>query len=103
MHERQNEWLKFFSLMKTKLTRSHENFQSHENEINRVFTHENEINKSLLFLDVLVEKSKKKFNTLVYRKPTFTGQYTCWDSFGPKKRKLILLVLLFTELLKFAF
>ena len=22
------------------------------------------------------------------------GQYTCWDSFGPKKRKLILLTLL---------
>ena len=52
-----------------------------------VFTHEKEINKSLLFLDVLVEKFSKKFITSVYRKPTFTRQYICWDSFRPKKKK----------------
>ena len=39
------------------------------------------------FLDVLVEKSNKNFITSVYRKPTLTGQYARWDSFGPKKRK----------------
>ena len=45
------------------------------------------INNSLSFLNVLVEKANKKFLTSVYRKPTFTGQYTHWDSFGRKKRK----------------
>ena len=37
---------------------------------------------------LLVEKSNKKFLTSIYKKPTFTGQYTRWDSFGPKKRKI---------------
>ena len=52
-----------------------------------IFIHKKEINKSLSFLNVLVEKSNKKFITSVYRKFTFTGQYIRWDSFGPKKRK----------------
>ena len=33
------------------------------------------------------KKSDSKFITSVYRKPTFTGQYIQWDSFGPSKRK----------------
>ena len=54
-----------------------------------VFTHKKAFNNSLSFLDVLVDKCNKTFitRTLVYRKPTFTEQYTRWDSFGPKKRK----------------
>ena len=52
-----------------------------------VFTHKKEINNSLSFLDVLVKKYNETFLTSVYRKPTFTGQYTCWDSFGSKKMK----------------
>ena len=40
-----------------------------------------------LFLDVLVEKSNTKFLTSVYRKPSFSGLYNRWDSFGPKSRK----------------
>ena len=44
-------------------------------------------NNSLPFLDVLVTKSDNKFITSVYRKPTFTGQYIYWNSFGPKQRK----------------
>ena len=52
-----------------------------------VFTQEKEINNLLSFLDVLAKKSSKKFLTSVYRKPSFTRQYTCWDLFGPKKRK----------------
>ena len=40
------------------------------------FTFENEENDQLPFLDVLVEKSNKDFLTSVFRKPTFTGQYT---------------------------
>ena len=39
------------------------------------------------FLDVLVKKSNEGFLTSVFRKPTFTGQYFRWDSFGPTKRK----------------
>ena len=51
------------------------------------FTHEKEVNGKLPVLDVLVEKSNKKFLTSVYRKPSFSGQYNRWDSFGPKSRK----------------
>ena len=51
------------------------------------FTFEKEENDRLPFLDVLVEKSNEGFLTSVFRKPTFTGQYFRWDSFGPTKRK----------------
>ena len=34
-----------------------------------------------------MEKKQNKFVTSVYRKPTFTGQYTRWESFGPKKKR----------------
>ena len=51
------------------------------------FTFEKEQNVQLPFLDVLNEKSMEGFLTFVFRKPTFTGQYFCWDSFGPTKRK----------------
>ena len=46
------------------------------------FTNEIETNNSLPFLDVLVTKSINKFITSVYRKPTFTGRYIHWNSFG---------------------
>ena len=39
-----------------------------------VFTYKKEIHNSVSFLDVLVEKSNKKFLTSVYRKPTFTDR-----------------------------
>ena len=51
------------------------------------FTHQKEVNGKLPFLDVLVEKSNTKFLTSVYRKPSFSGQYNLWDSFGLKSRK----------------
>ena len=51
------------------------------------FTHEKEVNGKLPFLDVLVKKSNTKFLTSVYQKPSFSGQYNRWDSFGPKSRK----------------
>ena len=51
------------------------------------FTNEIETHNSLPFLDALVTKSNNKFITSVYRKPTFTGQYIHWKSFGPKQRK----------------
>ena len=51
------------------------------------FTFEKEENDHLPFLDVLVEKSNEGFFNSVFRKPTFTGEYFRWDSFGPTKRK----------------
>ena len=40
-----------------------------------------ESNMALLFLDArLVEKSLSKFITSIFRKPTFTGQYTLMDT-----------------------
>ena len=51
------------------------------------FTHEKKVEGKFPFLDVIVEKSNTEFLTSVYRKPTFTGQYIRWDSFGPKSRK----------------
>ena len=62
------------------------------------FSHEKETDRKLPSSDVLVEKSDTQFLTLVYRKPTFTGQYIDWDSFGPKSRKTNLLALSFTKL-----
>ena len=46
-----------------------------------------EADQTLSFLNVKVDKSEKLFQTLVYRKPTFTGRYMRWDSFAPSKRK----------------
>jgi len=46
------------------------------------FTLEKETDGTLPFLDVKIEKDTNKFLTSVYRKPTFIGQYTHWDSFG---------------------
>ena len=45
------------------------------------FLFEQEINDKLLFLDVEVSRQQGKFVTTVYRKPTFSGVYTHFDSF----------------------
>ena len=64
------------------------------------FTFEKEANQSLPFLDVFIEKSGNNFLTSIYRKPTFTGQYLRWDSFGPTKRKTNLIGTLVHRALK---
>ena len=51
------------------------------------FIFEKEKGKGLPFFDVHVERTDIEFETSVYRKPTFTGQYLRWKSFGPFKRK----------------
>ena len=51
-------------------------------------------------MDVLVTKSNNKFITSVYQKPTFTGQYIHWNSFGPKQRKTNLIDILTHRALK---
>ena len=55
------------------------------------FTDEKKSNHSLPFLDVLEARNDLEFVTSVYRKPTFTGQYLCWNSFSPQKRKINLI------------
>ena len=80
-----------FSVMKQNTINFFQNLIFYSIHSCLVFTHKKEINKSLSFLDVLLEKSNKKFITSVYRKPTFTGQYTRLDLFGPKKRKINLI------------
>ena len=51
------------------------------------FTFEKEKNNCLPFLDVNVERTATGFETSVYRKPTYTGQYLRWESFNPTKQK----------------
>ena len=47
------------------------------------FTCDNEIDCKLPFLDMHVERSGGKLSTSVYRKPTFTGLLSKYDSFAP--------------------
>ena len=51
------------------------------------FTFEKGKNNCLPFLDVNVERTVTGFETSVYRKPTFTGQYLRWEFFSPTKQK----------------
>ena len=64
-------------------------FFSYQNSLHPslCFTFEKEGNRTLPFLDVLVEKNDHEFVTSIYRIPTFTGQYIRWNSFCPMKRK----------------
>ena len=51
------------------------------------FSFEEEKNGKLSFLDVEVSREGNKFATTVYRKPTFSGVYTHFDSFLPTTYK----------------
>ena len=53
---------------------------------NMTFTYEIEKNNSLAFLDVLVTR-EDTFCTSLYRKPTFSGLYSNFDSFMPESYK----------------
>ena len=61
------------------------------------FTMEEESNDEISFLDVLVIRDGISFLTTVYRKPTFTGLYTQWQSFSAKRQKLALICSLTTR------
>ena len=54
------------------------------------FTMESEDDGQLPFMDVRVRKEENVFTTAVYRKPTFTGLYTRWDSYCPTSEKIAL-------------
>ena len=50
------------------------------------FTIEFEQAKEIPFLDILIKRyPNNTFVTYIYRKKTFTGLYTKWDSFTPRK------------------
>ena len=55
------------------------------------FYFEKECNRTLPFLDLLIEKNYHQFVTSTYRKPTVTGQYIRWNSFYPIKPKINLI------------
>ena len=56
------------------------------------FTIEFEQNQEIPFLDVSVKRQdNNSFSTSIYRKKTFTGLYTKWDSFTPRKYKINLI------------
>ena len=60
---------------------------SHQNSIK--FTIEFEQDNEIPFLDILVKRyPDNTFVTSIYRKKTFTGLYTKWDSFTPRKYKI---------------
>ena len=52
---------------------------------------QNEKDKRMSFLDVNIIREKDKFTTFVYRKTTFSGVYTHFDSFLPSSNKIGLL------------
>ena len=52
---------------------------------NLKFTKEEENERKLPFLDVLITKTSNGIETTVYKKPTFLGLYTKWDSYTPTK------------------
>ena len=55
------------------------------------FTLEKKKGKCLPFLDVYVERTDIGFETSVYQKPTFPGQYLRWEFFSLLKRKISLI------------
>ena len=55
------------------------------------FTVEFEEEGCLPFLDILIRKGTDFCSTTIHRKKTFTGLYTKWDSFTPRKYKINLI------------
>ena len=55
------------------------------------FTVEYEEDGRLPFIDVQIRRTDGIFERSVYRKPTFTGVYTRWDSFSPTSQKIRLM------------
>ena len=55
---------------------------------NMSFTTEREKQNRMSFLDIAITREDKTFTTCVYRKPTFSGVYTHFDSFLPSTYKV---------------
>ncbi|UYV74919.1 hypothetical protein LAZ67_12001800 [Cordylochernes scorpioides] len=52
------------------------------------FTYEKESNNSLAFLDIQLKRNQYNIETCIYRKPTHTGNYLNFSSFGPIHNKI---------------
>ena len=70
------------------LFRSKDHVEKFRNYLNKQhknikFTSEIEKNGSLSFLDIKISRENNKFVTSVYRKPTFSGVFTNFESFIP--------------------
>ena len=70
-------------------TRHIEKFQKCLNNQNQDirFTFKTEFENSILFLDITISRNNSKFTTSVYRKPTFGGVFTNFESFITKYYK----------------
>ena len=66
-----------------------EKFRNHLNRQHKniKFTFETENENSIAFLDIKITRDNNKFMTSVYRKPTFSGLFTNFESFTPKSYK----------------
>ena len=73
-----------------------EKFRNHLNRQHKniKFTFETENENSIAFLDIKITRDNNKFMTSVYRKPTFSGLFTNFESFTPKSYKCNLLLTL---------
>ena len=58
------------------------------------FTSEIEENNSILFLDIKIKKVNNSFSTSIYRKVTFSGVFTNFESFNSLSYKLNLIFML---------
>ena len=65
------------------------------------FTFEKEQNNFFNFLDVKVIREDNVFTTSVYRKPSFSGVYTQFDSYTPLNYKFSVVILLFFAVLPY--
>ena len=78
------------------LFRSKHDIEKFRNYLNRQhknikFTSETENENSISFLDIKITRESNKCMTSVYRKPTFSGVFTNFESFIPKSYKYNLL------------
>ena len=64
------------------------------------FTCEHEEDDSLPYLDVRLTRTVKGMSTSIYRKPSFTGRYTRWDSYSATKYKINLVRALVHRILR---
>ena len=65
------------------------------------FTSEIEENNSISFLDIKITRANNSFSTSIYRKVTFSGVFTNFESFIPGSYKLNLIFTLLFRAFKF--
>ena len=61
------------------------------------FTSETELNNSFSFLDISITRQNNQFKTSVYRKPTFSGVFTHYESFIDQSYKKSLIYTLLSR------